>query len=169
VLIADRACSEIIHVDLADMKLHHDAWGRLVYVDDAGAEHVGVEPVRAFPLSDPERDVSLLDHEGREVLRIAHLRDLAADERRFLEEELSRRHFLPIVERIHAIEGITEPTTWDVGTDRGRTRFRLKNEEDVRRVAGSRVIIVDDHGIRYLLPDYHKLDAASRRLLERYI
>ena len=33
----------------------------------------------------------------------------------------------------------------------------------------SRVLIVDSHGIRYLIPDYRTLDATSRRLLERYI
>ena len=151
------------------MKLHHDAWGRLVYVDAAGVEHVGVEPVRAFPLSDPARDVSLLDHEGREVAHLADLSQLAPEVRAFLEEELSRRHFLPTIRRIRAIEGITEPTTWDVDTDRGSAKFRLRSEEDVRRVVGSRVIVVDDHGVRYLMPDYRQLDATSRRLLERYV
>ena len=77
--------------------------------------------------------------------------------------------YLPTIRRIHAIEGITEPTTWDVDTDRGRTKFRLRSEEDVRRVVGSRVIIVDDHGVRYLVADYTKFDATSRRLLEQYV
>jgi Domain of unknown function (DUF1854) len=151
------------------MKLYHDPWGRLTFEDDAGSVHVGVEPVRAFPLSEPQRDISLLDHEGREVLHVPQIGQLPADFRAFLEEELGRRHFLPTIRRIHAIEGITEPTTWDVDTDRGRTKFRLRSEEDVRRVVGSRVIIVDDHGVRYLIADYTTFDATSRRLLEQYV
>jgi hypothetical protein len=151
------------------MRLYHDAWGRLTFEDDAGVRHVGVEPVRAFPLSEPNRDISILDHEGREVLHVRDIGQLPAEMRTFVEEELGRRHFLPTISRIHAIEGITEPTTWDVDTDRGRTKFRLKSEEDVRRVIGSRFIIVDEHGVRFLVADYTKFDATSRRLLERYV
>ena len=58
--------------------LHHDAWGRLVFTDAAGRQHVGVEPVRAFPLSDPACGVALLDAEGHELLWYA------AQELRFL-------------------------------------------------------------------------------------
>jgi len=152
-----------------NLPLHHDVWARLVYTDPAGAEHVGVEPVRAFPVSEPNRGIALLTPHGQEVAWVADLESLSPEQRRFLEEELSRRHFLPVMTAIHAIEGIADPTTWKVDTDRGRTKFQVKNDEDIRRVAGSRVIIVDTHGIRYLIPDYRKLDGVSRRLLERYI
>src|SRR5262245_44594135 len=152
-----------------NLQLHHDAWGRLVYTDERGVEHVGVEPVRAFPISEASRRVAILDHEGRELTWIEDLDQLSPESRAFLETELDRRHFLPVIQKIHAIDGLTEPTTWDIETDRGRTHFRLKGEEDVRRVAGSRVIVVDDHGIRYLIPDFRLLDATSRRYLERYI
>jgi hypothetical protein len=149
------------------MNLHHNEWGQLVYTDAAGVAHVDVEPVRAFPISDPTRSIAILNHRGEELAWIEDLNQLPAAERAFLEEELSRRHFLPVVTRIYAIEGITDPTTWDVDTDRGRTTFQMRNEEDIRRLPSGRVVLVDSHGIRYLIPDYRKLDAASRRLLER--
>jgi len=44
-----------------DLSLHYDAWGRLVYTDAAGVAHVGVEPVRAFPISEPDRGIAILD------------------------------------------------------------------------------------------------------------
>jgi hypothetical protein len=147
--------------------LHHNEWGQLVYTDDAGVAHVDVEPVRAFPITDPAHSIAILNRKGEELAWIADLTELPAAERQFLEEELSRRHFLPVVMRIHAVEGITDPTTWDVDTDRGRTTFQLRSEEDIRRLPSGRVVLVDSHGIRYLIPDYRKLDAASRRLLER--
>jgi hypothetical protein len=152
-----------------NLSLHHDPFGRLVYTDAAGVAHVGVEPVRAFPISEPGRGVAILDRRGQELAWIDDLESLAPEQRQFLQEELSRRHFLPVVTKLHAIEGMTDPTTWRVETDRGPTTFQIKNEEDIRRVARSRVLLVDTHGIRYLIPDYHKLDAPSRRLLERYI
>jgi hypothetical protein len=130
---------------------------------------VGVEPVRAFPITDPRRRLAICDTEGREVLWIDDLDTVSPTVRPLLEDELSRRHFLPVVRRVVKIQGATEPTTWEVETDRGPTTFTLKSEEDVRRLAGMRVLIVDAHGIRYLIPDLAGLDSASRRWLERYI
>lgn len=151
-----------------NLPLHHDVWGRLVYTDPAGVEHIGVEPVRAFPVSEPDRSIAIMDPQGREVAWIADLSALSSAQRAFLEDELTRRHFLPTILRIHSIEGIADPYTWETDTDRGRTQFQVKSDEDIRRVAGTRILIVDAHGIRYLIPDYRKLDPPSRRYLERY-
>src|SRR5882724_4737908 len=101
-----------------NLPLHYDAWGRLVFTDAAGVAHVGVEPVRAFPISEPGRGIAILDHHGRELGWVDDLDSLSPPQRQFLEEDLSRRHFLPVVTRLHAIEGLTDPTTWDVETDR---------------------------------------------------
>jgi hypothetical protein len=150
-------------------QLHHDNWGRLVLTDAQGRQHVGAEPVRAFAISDPLHGIAICDSDGAELVWLDHLDDLPHATRDILESELSRRHFLPVLRRVVRVEGASEPTTWEVETDRGPTRFSLKSEEDVRRVAGHRVVIVDAHGVRYLIPDLRELDAASRRALERYI
>src|SRR4051794_6379376 len=70
--------------------LHHDAWGRLVLTDLAGQQHVGVAPVRAFPISDPAHGVSICDADGHEILWIANLDALPAPVRRTLEDDLAR-------------------------------------------------------------------------------
>jgi len=150
-------------------QLHHDAWGRLVLTDVQGRQHVGAEPVCAFPITDPRRGVAICDADGTELVWLDNLDSLPAATRQVLEEELARRHFLPVITRVVRVEGASEPTTWDVETDRGPTRFTLKSEEDVRRVAGHRALIVDAHGVRYLIPDLRQLDAHSRRWLEHYI
>ena len=63
----------------------------------------------------------------------------------------------------------SEPSQWEIDTDRGRTHLVLKNSEDVRRLGERRAVIRDDQGIRYLIPDWTRLDAYSRRILERYL
>jgi hypothetical protein len=146
-----------------------DAWGRLVLIDAEGLRTVGVEPVRAFPVSDPTRGVSLCNPEGRELVWIEDLADLPAATRAVLEEELARREFSPVIQRIVAVSSETTPCDWDVWTDRGETRFTLSAEEDVRRLGEHRVLITDGRGIRYQVPDTRALDTASRRLLERYL
>jgi hypothetical protein len=149
--------------------LRYDAWGRLVLTDAAGRVPVGIEPVRAFPITDPRHGLALCDAEGHELLWIDDLDALPAPLRQFLEDDLARREFVPVVRRIVAISAPVEPSEWEVDTDRGRTRFVVDSEDDVRRLSDHRALIVDAHGIRYLIPDTRALDGTSRRLLERYL
>jgi hypothetical protein len=156
-------------MDQPPFALHHDAFGRWVHTDAAGRETVGVVPVRGFPFSAPREGISLVDEAGREVLWLARLDDLPDDLRGAVEEELACREFVPVVRRVFRVWPRVEPSEWDVDTDRGRTRFVLSSADDVRRLDERRATVTDAHGIRYLIPDLPALDAASRRLLERYL
>ncbi|MGH7173549.1 MAG: DUF1854 domain-containing protein [Gemmataceae bacterium] len=149
--------------------LRRDAWGRLVLIDDDGRQHVGVEVVRAFPLSDPSRNISICDSKGGELLWIADLAELPSPLVRQIEEELAQREFVPVIVRILRVSAPVEPSEWEVETDRGRTSFVLNSEDDVHELDERRALLTDAHGIRYLIPDIEQLDANSRRLLERYL
>jgi Domain of unknown function (DUF1854) len=149
--------------------LAQDPWGRLVLTDAEGRQHVSVEPVRAFPLSAPQGGVALCDSEGRELLWIDNLETLAPEVRVWLEAELGRREFIPVLCRVVSISTNVEPSEWQVETDRGLTRFMLRSEDDVHRLDDHRALITDSHGVRYLIPDIDGLDASSRRLLERFL
>jgi hypothetical protein len=131
--------------------------------------HVGVEPVRGFPLSDPNRWVSLVDDQGHELVTIASPDELSRDLRKTLETELARREFLPVIERIVEVTLGREPTEWTVDTDRGRTKFLIDGADAVRPLHGDRCLIVDTHGARFLIADRMRLDSTSRRLLEHYL
>jgi hypothetical protein len=150
-------------------ELSYDAWGQLVLTDPAGATHVGVDPVRAFPISDPLHSVSILAADGHEVLWIDRLADVPDSVRGILAEELARREFVPVLRRILHVSANSEPCEWDVETDRGRTRFLLKTDDDVRRLDDRRAMIIDAHGVRYLIPDLAALDGYSHHILERYL
>ncbi len=149
--------------------LHHDALGRLVLTEADGGEHVDVEPARAFPISDPANRISIRDPQGHEIRWIESLAGLPPDVRAVLETDLRRREFMPVVKRILHMAAFTEPSQWDVETDRGRTQFLLGNEDDIHPLEGHRAVIIDTHGIRYLIPDTRALDGHSRRILERYL
>lgn len=149
--------------------LSHDVWGQLVMTDAEGHQHIGVELVRAFPLSDPRHGVAVCDRRGRELIWIDDLDALPAPLVRQIEEELVKREFVPIIRRILKVSSAVEPSEWEVETDRGRTSFVLDSEEDVHELEQHRALITDAHGIRYLIPDVRSLDAHSRRLLERFL
>jgi hypothetical protein len=153
----------------AGFALHYDAWGQLVLTDAAGQQHAGVRPVRAFPVSDPAGGLAICDARGRELIWIDSLGELPAPLRRLLEEDLARRYLLPVLLRVLTISSPAEPSEWEVETDRGLTRFVVNSADDVRRLPNEGAMVVDAHGIRYLIPDTRALDAPSRRWLERYL
>ena len=152
-----------------EFDLANDAWGRLVLIDSQGMRHEGVEPVRAFPLSDPERWVAICDAMGAELAFIEDLKQLSPAVREVLDEALARRDFVPIVERIVRVAVDADPSEWEVITDRGITRFLLTSDDGLRRLGPFEAMLIDTHGTRYLIPDIRRLDAASRRLLERFL
>lgn len=149
--------------------LHHDAWGRLVLVDDQGRQHIDVEPVRAFPISQPDQWIALVSGDGEELALVDDLAGLSPASQQALEEELRRRSFMPQVQRIVSIEADASPARWMIETDRGRTEFLVESGDDVRLLSPRGLLIVDNHGIRYLITDVLQLDAASRELVEQYL
>lgn len=154
-------------LDTTSLKFDRDAWGRLVLTLDDGQTHTGVEPVRCFPLTDPDKAIALLDADGREILTLADLASLNADARQLLEAELAGREFVPTIQRVIGVSNPNPPCQWTVETDRGQTQFQLESEDDVRKLGPNRILIADSNGIRYAIPDIRSLDAASRRIVER--
>lgn len=152
-----------------NVELSENSWGQLVLTEAAGKRHEGVVPVRGFPISAPELWVSICDSAGREIVCIDDLARLSPKVREVLEAALARREFVPVIIRILKSSGDTEPCEWDVETDRGPTRFVINNEDDVRRLGPQSGMVIDSHGIRYLLPDLTKLDKASRHIVATYL
>ncbi|KQW64017.1 DUF1854 domain-containing protein [Variovorax sp. Root411] len=150
-------------------ELERDAFGRLVLTDAQGERHVGVTPVRAFPLSAPRHGVSLVGSEGRELVWIDSVDALPAQASALLQEELAVRDFAPTLLRLHGVSSFGVPSTWTISTDRGDTSFVLKAEEDIRRLEGGALLIASAHGVQFRIPDVKTLDRASRKLLERFL
>lgn len=153
----------------AAFQLQRDAYGRLVLTAADGRCHVGVTPVRAFPIAAPDEGLSLVSAEGHEVGWAEHLSDLPAPIRALIEEELAAREFVPEIESIVAVSSFVCPSTWQVSTDRGPAELRLKAEEDIRRLSRTRLLIADSHGIHFLVRDLNELDRRSRKLLDRFL
>ncbi|WP_341888206.1 DUF1854 domain-containing protein [Variovorax sp. YR752] len=150
-------------------ELARDTFGRLVLTDAQGERHVGVTPVRAFPLSAPNEGVSLVGSEGRELVWVDRVDQLPAPAQALLTEELAVRDFAPTLLKLHGVSSFGVPSTWTVSTDRGDTSFVLKAEEDIRRLDGGALLIASAHGVQFRIPDTKALDRASRKLLERFL
>ena len=154
----------------APFVLERTSFGKLVLTNAQGERFIGVLPVRAFPILAPEEGISLLSTEGHEVAWVDRLSDLPASYQSLIEEELARREFMPVLVRILDVSSFSTPCTWTVQTDRGRTEFVLRGDEDIRRIGtGHSLLVADAHGIHYLVPDQKALDAHSKRILDRFL
>ncbi|MDQ8022773.1 MAG: DUF1854 domain-containing protein [Moraxellaceae bacterium] len=156
-------------IDSIDFTLARNELGQLVLTDAAGTAHTNVVPVRAFPIAAPDEGISLLNAEGHEVAWIDRLPALPDALRELVQHALAEREFMPEIQRLHEVSSFATPSTWQVSTDRGEASFVLKGEEDIRRLAGSMLLIADHHGVQYLIRDLKALDRHSRRLLDRFL
>ena len=150
-------------------QLKRHAAGQLVLINAGGDSHVGVVPVRAFPLAAPDEGISLVSTEGHELAWIEQLQDLPAAMQTLLQEELALRDFVPEISRLQSVSTFGTPSVWTVETDRGVTSFILKGEEDIRRLGRNALLIAGSEGVQYSVRDMTALDRASRKLLERFL
>ena len=152
-----------------DFQLQRDSYGRLVLTAKNGDLHVGITPVRAFPIAAPDEGLSLVNYEGHEVAWIDHLSELPPAIAQLIEDDLASREFVPEISRISDVSSFACPSTWQVVTDRGAAELILKGEEDIRRLSGNRLLIADANGIQFLVRDLNQLDRHSRKLLDRFL
>jgi len=148
--------------------LQRNAAGRLVLTKASGQTDLGVDPVRSFPITDPDRFISLVDSHAHELLCIDDLAELPAEIANFIRQELAEREFLPRIERIVRVKQHKDPHEWEVITDRGPVEF-LFHDDDIRRLSPTRAILVDMHGVRFYIPDSRLLDPKSQRILSQYL
>ena len=162
--------SETLMHTPAPWQLQRDAHGRLVLAFPDGTRHVGVVPVRAFPMAAPEEGLSWMRSDGKEALWLEHMDQLPAAARTLIEQDLAVREFVPTILKLRSVSSFATPSTWQVDTDRGPAQLVLKAEEDIRKLHGrTRLRIAGSDGVQFSIPDTAALDRASQRLLERFL
>ncbi|MDO9506462.1 MAG: DUF1854 domain-containing protein [Hydrogenophaga sp.] len=155
---------------MVDFELFCDTQGSWVCRVAGGEPQVGVQVVRAFPLSAPDEAISIVGPDGHETVFVARLDALDDARRAAVAQALSQREFSPVIQRIREVSSFGTPSTWQVDTDRGPTELVLKVEEDIRRLPGQRrLLITSAHGVVFDIPDRNRLDRTSRRFLERFL
>ena len=152
-----------------DFKLSRSLAGKLVLTTATGETHEGVVPVRAFPVGAPEFFVAMMSSEGKEIVWIDDLHKLPDESRQSILDEIASRELIPEIFSILSVSTFSTPSDWVVMTDKGRTTFTLKGEEDIRRLATWTLLITDSHGLRFYLKDIQALDKNSRKILDRFL
>ncbi len=123
---------------------------------------------RAFPLSDPSHYLGFLDGGGKDIGLLVDPDPLDSESRKVVDDELEKRYFVPVVERVLSVKEEFGSVYWKVETDRGEAEIVVRNLRDsMQELSASRVILTDVDGNRFEFPDIAKLDGKSQGILSR--
>jgi len=161
--------SQLVFLDAKKLRfLKHGVTLRLTVEADRSYVKVGI--LRAFPLSDPTRFLSVRDESNKEVGLIVDPAELSLQNRKLVEEDLERRYLVPAVQRIVAAKERFGTVDWTMETDRGLCRFTTRNlRENIQRPAPGRIILNDVDGNRYDIRNVDGLSRESQELLFRHL
>ena len=140
--------------------------GKLVLRREGQEDVMDARLRRAFPWSMPRRFISIRSADGKELILIEDLDDLAKCQQQLVERWLEQYSFIPRIQRVHKVDVRFGYQQWTVETDRGPKEFRVQEREDIRFLHDGRFSIKDADGNVYELTILAKLDDASRRAVE---
>ena len=136
-----------------------------------GTVHEDLEPRRLFPITNPAMYITLLNKDEREVGFVRDLAELDEELVAALEACFAEYYMIPKITRILCCEEKFGSIKWEVETDRGQIKFRVRSRHsDIKKLYGTnRIIVKDSNDNRYEIEDYTALDAQSVRMLFSYL
>ena len=136
-----------------------------------GTVYEDLEPRRLFPFTNPNMYITLLDKDERELGFVRDLCELDAASVKALEACFAEYYLIPKITRVVSCEEKFGSIKWEVETDRGPVKFRIRSRHsDIKKMHGSnRIIVRDTNDNRYEIPDYTALDKHSIHMLFSYL
>lgn len=135
---------------------------------DGERSYTKIAIARAFPLSDPDRYLGFLDGAGKDIGLLIEVGPLDPESRQIVQDELERRYFVPVVERVINVREEFGTVYWTAETDRGEVEFVVRNVRDnLQELSATRLILTDVDGNRFEFPDVNRLDRKSQGILLR--
>jgi len=166
---AEDSSSEVVLLPADSLKFRRES-GRLFMLKQGEEDWREVSLVRLFPLTEPEKWISVQDSEEKEIGIIPDLKGMTQESLSIVREHLDKRYLVPEILRIVACRARFDLTEWEVETNRGKVTILTRNLRDnVQRPLPNRLALIDVEGNRYDIPDIEALDPMSRRLLEERI
>jgi len=161
--------AELRHLDSSRLRFHR-CGATLRLTLEGECSYPKVTAVRAFPISQPARHVSIRDGKGHEVGLITDLQSLEPTGRALVEEELARRYVIPVILRVKSSKERFGTVEWTVDTDRGERRLTTRHlREESANPSPGRYLLTDVDGNRYDVPNLNALDPASRMMLLQHL
>ncbi len=126
-----------------------------------------VSLIKAFPFSNTYNYISVRDKEQKEIGIIQDVNLFSEEIINLFNEELERRYYLPVIEKIYSIKDEFGYSYWHVLTHLGEKKFVIRRDyNNFINIKNNMILIIDVDGNRYEISDYTKLDKKSYKLIE---
>lgn len=157
-------------LDPKRLRLFRDSTGQLRMTIEGDRSYLDVKVVSAFPRTDPDHHIGLLDGRDRNIGMLNDLESLDEESRKLARQALQRQYFMPEIIRIHELREEFGVVYFVVETDYGRRDFVVKGLRDsLEDLGDGQLLIADADGTRYHIVDWRTLDPRSCHLLEDFV
>ena len=129
---------------------------------------------RALPIGKPDSYISVADDENKEIGIIRDIGDLSHTQRDVVREDLAKRYFCPSVQSVKSVKDkmgyvYMELILTGAGTTYEKSCAINDVNRNIRMIDGSRLLIFDVDGNRYIIENIQALDKKSMSRLEPYM
>ncbi|MCZ6635235.1 MAG: DUF1854 domain-containing protein [bacterium] len=135
-----------------------------------GKERRVVERIaRAFPRTNPDQFIGLLDPDGHEIGMIEEPERLDKLSKNLLDTKLKEIYFIPEIQEVLSITAHGTGSQWTVQTDDGEYTFRILSRDALKGDNPPSITIISETGKRFFIDNYYDLEPESRELMSRFI
>ena len=139
--------------------------GSLIFKLD-GEEYTNLKIRRAFPLEESDRYIGVFAAEDQELGVIEDPQQLDDQSRQVLSDELDKIYFQPQVLAFDELDEEFGVLRGQIETTSGPRQLEIRGyRTNVRMLSGSRAVIEDVDGNRYLIADWRALPRRTREIL----
>ena len=125
---------------------------------------------RQFPFELEWEFISVMNAEQQEIGIVKSVDLFDGEQKQLLVEELRRRYYAPVIDKILNIKERYGFSYWKVHTADGEISFTLHDTyRSLIRAGETRVILLDVNGNRFEIPDTAALDRKSYKKIELYL
>ena len=139
--------------------------GSLILTLD-GEEYTDIKIRRAFPLEESDRYIGVFAAEDQELGIIEDPQQLDDQSRQALRDELDKIYFQPQVLAFNSLDEEFGVLRGQIETTSGPRQLEIRGyRTNVRMLSGSRAVIEDVDGNRYLIANWRTLPRRTREIL----
>ena len=139
--------------------------GSLILMLD-GEEYTDIKIRRAFPLEESDRYIGVFAAEDQELGTIEDPQQLDDQSRQALRDELDKIYFQPQVLAFNSLDEEFGVLRGQIETTSGPRQLEIRGyRTNVRMLSGSRAVIEDVDGNRYLIANWRALPRRTREIL----
>lgn len=127
-----------------------------------GKKYENLEPRCLFPISGPDKYISLLNENNEEIAVIRDISFLMKESAEVLRDVITEYYLIPKITSVLDRSEKYGILKWTVETDRGQRTIEVKHRQsDIKVIYPKRVLVRDSNDNRYEIPDYEALDVKS--------